>query len=400
MPSTSHPQHSFHGPHSLPSYSSEFTSELWFLKEHLPHTPDQRTTSSHPINVLPRSACASLRYRCKRTHLPSETTPRLLRNKVTSGESSPGGPPSLQPETWSLVRPGHQRWDGAVCGKSLGKVGVQGVGKMEEGSRVFPLSECPRRMASRMLGIVERVRHVPRCQLSQLRGASVHRGGQGWCRGSAWGHKASSTWAQAQLHLLTCCPHPSGRAPAEMESVVVTWLCASRGKAKALCCHDNSLPDIPKFSPWAGRGTRRSHGAAVGRWQGNPVPGVPPPSPRCPLPPNSPSLAFLLSTLPGHKRASSQMVPLPGSFSLLSRSVLSYCPTVLFLDAKLAGFLGSPLWSQVSPTAPPEHLSHPPGTAALWPSVGGSLWPPLLQDPHQAPTDPGQDTSSAPIFCS
>ena len=166
MPSTSHPQHSFPSPHSLPSYSSEFTSELWFLKEHLPHTPDQRTMSS-PSKCPPRSACASLRYRCKRTHLPSKTTPGLLRNKVMSGESSPRGPPSPQPETWSLVRPGHQRWDRAVCGKSLGKVGVQGVGKMEERSRVFPLSECPRHMASRMLGIVERVRHVPRWQLSQ-----------------------------------------------------------------------------------------------------------------------------------------------------------------------------------------------------------------------------------------
>lgn len=36
--------------------------------------------------------------------------------------------------------------------------------------------------------------------------------------------------------------------------LIVTWLCASPGKAKALCCHDNSLPNISKFSPWAGRG--------------------------------------------------------------------------------------------------------------------------------------------------
>lgn len=30
-----------------------------------------------------------------------------------------------------------------------------------------------------------------------------------------------------------------------------------------------------------------------------------------------------------------------------------YCPGLSFLDAKLAGFLGSPLCSQMSPTAPP-----------------------------------------------
>lgn len=79
-----------------------------------------------------------------------------------------------------------------------------------ERSGVFPLSECPRHIASRMLGIKKSVRRMPRWQLSRLRGASVHRGGQGWVSRLCLGPQASSTRAQAQLHLLTCCPHPSG----------------------------------------------------------------------------------------------------------------------------------------------------------------------------------------------
>ena len=59
-----------------------------------------------------------------------------------------------------------------MCGKSLCKAGVQGVGKLTKGERsgVFPLSECPRHIASRMLGIKESVRRMPRWQLSRLRG--------------------------------------------------------------------------------------------------------------------------------------------------------------------------------------------------------------------------------------
>lgn len=80
----------------------------------------------------------------------------------------------------------------------------------EERSGVFPLSECPSHMASRMLGITESGRCMPRWQLPQLRGTGVHRGGQGWVSRLCLGPEASSTRAQAQLHLLTCCPHPSG----------------------------------------------------------------------------------------------------------------------------------------------------------------------------------------------
>lgn len=117
MPSASHPQHSSRGPHSLRPYSFELISELWLLKEHLPRKPDERTGSSHPLNVFPRLACASLRYRCERTHLPSDTSPGLLRDKVASGESSPRGPPapSLRPGPWGGL--GTSDWAGLCVGQ-------------------------------------------------------------------------------------------------------------------------------------------------------------------------------------------------------------------------------------------------------------------------------------------
>ena len=138
-------------------------------------------------------------------------------------------------------------------------------------------------------------------------------------------------------------------------------------------------------------GTRRSHGAAVGRWQGNPVPGVPPPSPRCPLTPNSPSLAFLLSTLPDHKHASSQMVPLPGSFSLLSCSVFSGCQASR-LPRKSPLWSNGPRGSPLTPLPPTRHG----GSQAL---CGWFTLASPSPTPPPGPTELGQDTSSAPRFC-
>lgn len=86
-------------------------------------------------------------------------------------------------------------------------VGVQGLGKMtkEERSGVFPPLECPSHMASEDAGD-HGCEAMPMVQLPQLRGTGVHRGGQGWVSRLCLGPEASSTQAQAQLHLLTCCP--------------------------------------------------------------------------------------------------------------------------------------------------------------------------------------------------
>lgn len=123
-----------------------------------------------------------------------------------------------------------------------------------------------------------------------------------------------------------------------------------------------------------------------------PVPVVPPPNPGCPLPPTPHPLLLYFPRCLYHKCAPSQTVLVPGSFSLLSRSIPSGCQACQ-LPRK------SSLWSE-GPHGSPLHLSHPPGTAATRPSAGGSLRPLLfLQAPHQAPTDLGQDASSAPRFC-
>lgn len=172
----------------------------------------------------------------------------------------------------------------------------------------------------------------------------------------------------------------------------MTWLRASPGEAKALCCHDNSLTSPSSLHGQAG-GTRRSHGAAVGRWQGNLVPGVPHPTlgALCPPIPHP-----LLSYFPDFLHCLITEVP-PAKWSC-SLGPFPYCPGLPFLDARLAGFLGSPLWSNgphgcpLTPLPPTRHGS----SQALcgWLTLASPS-----PTPHQAPTDLGQDTSSAPRFC-